>query len=93
MFSSPGNSSQISTDTDFSPKIQTLLWFNTYVCAIALKAKISAESGAKLQVFSLDLGQSSPFYTWAKALVFSDEAKRFVLETFLVIQLQDAWHS
>lgn len=44
----------------------------------------------KLPVFSLNSRQRN---LWVKALIFSDEAKRFVLETFLVIQLQDAWHS
>lgn len=88
----PGNILQILTDTGSSPKVQTLLLVNTYIYAIALKAKISVQSGAKLPVFTLDLGQSNPFCTWAKALVFGDEVERFVLETFLVIQLQDAWH-
>lgn len=46
-----------------------------------------------LPVFFLEFKERNIFCTWAKALAFSDEAKRFVLETFLVIQLQDAWHS
>lgn len=94
MFSSPGNISQILTNTDSPPKVQTLLWFNIDVYDIVLKAKVaSAKSSPKLTTFSLDLGQSNPSCTWAKVLVFSDEAKRLVLETFLVILLQDAWHS
>lgn len=91
-FSSHGNFSQIPTDTDSSSTVQILLWFNTYVYATALKAKILTQRGAKsASFFSLNLRQRNLFCAWAKALVFSDEAKRFVLETFLLIQLQDAW--